>query len=66
MLVHSNLDTAVDAGIEDKLGVLAGVLTAHYIFFTGLLRGLKDHQECLNYMIAMHVHGELHNFSVQS
>jgi hypothetical protein len=65
MLVHSNLDGVLHASLEDELGVLGCELAAMAVRIRWTLRCLEDHQECLDNMVAVHIHGELHDVAVQ-
>ena len=65
MLVHADLHTVLHASLEDKLGVLGCHFTSLDIGVGGALRCLEYHKERLDHMVAMHVHGQLHDLCVE-
>jgi hypothetical protein len=64
VLVHANFDTVLHTSVKDKLSVLAGHLASSQVLVGWVVRGSKDHQKGLNDVVAMHVHGELDDFSI--
>lgn len=66
VLVHADFDTVLHTGIKDKLSILAGHLASSKVLVGWVVRGSKDHQKGLDDVVAMHVHGELDDFAIES
>lgn len=65
MFVHTNLDAVVHASIEDELSVKTILVTTRVVLVRWLVRGLEYHQEGLDHVVSMHVHGKLDSLLVQ-
>ena len=63
--MHSNLDGVLHASLEDELCVLGCELASLAVGIRWTLRCLEDHQECLDNVVAVHIHSELHDVAVQ-
>ena len=65
VLVHADFNTVLHASIKDKLSVLASHLASRKVLVSWVVWGSKDHQEGLDDVVAVHVHGELDDFTVE-
>ena len=65
MLVHSDFHTVRHASFKDELGILAGDLAAGKISVRWTLWGLEYHEKCLDDVVAVHVHGQLHHLLIE-
>lgn len=61
MLVHTNGYTVRNAGIEDKVGVLGGLLGSCDVLVLRSVGCLELDQESLDDMIAVHVANQINN-----
>ena len=59
VLVLADLDAVLHASVEDELGVLAGELAAVQVLVGWAVGGFEDHEEGLDHVVAVHVHGQL-------
>lgn len=62
----SDWDTVVNASFEDEVGVLAHLVASEVVFILRSFRGLEDHQEGLDDVIAMHVDSEVNYLQIQA
>lgn len=55
MLVLSDWDTVVNAGLENEISVLTSLVTAKIVLVLWSLRCLEHHKKRLNHMVTVHI-----------
>lgn len=66
MFVLSDWHTVVNAGLENEVGVLAGLVAAKVVLILGSFRCLEDHEQGLDDVVSVHVNGQVDDLHVQA